>query len=154
MQFQISRRVFALAFRLRELRHLHTAATERIFHANAFLVRAHAIRFDRGSTREGGRSKQAAAKARSFFIRPVDQANGDRGPPAIILIDPAQDSQSGEHSERAVEPATVGHGIEMAADDERARRLAGHGEPAVSRGIFVMLHGQAAPLGLEPVSCF
>ncbi len=98
--------------------------------------------------------KQAAAEACAFFVGPIHKPNRDRRTAAVLLVDAAQDCEAGEHSERAVEPAAVRYRIKMASEDQCARRLARQREPAVSRGVVVMLDGQIAPLRFEPASCF
>ena len=66
---------------------------------------------------KGRRAKQAAAEARAFFIGPIDQANRDRRTSVVLVGESAQDFERRHHAQAAVEPAAVGHGIEMAAED-------------------------------------
>ena len=71
----------------------------------------------------GGGTKQTFAKPRAFFIRPVHQAHGDRRLAMILRVEAAQNFHARQHIQAAVEPAAVGHGIHVAADEQSAFRI-------------------------------
>src|SRR5580704_1936729 len=87
MQFDVSGGVLSLTRGLGEAIDFDAATAQGVFHTNAIAISAHAIRSNRGSACERRRTQQAAAKARPFFIRPIDQANGDRWAPTKFFID-------------------------------------------------------------------
>ena len=64
-----------------------------------------------------------------------------------------EDLKPGEDAEAAVEPATVGNGVQMTAEDERAFGRTGERHPVVPCGVVVMFDGKAGELLLEPCTC-
>ena len=73
--------------------------------------------------RERGGAEQAEAEARALLVGPVDQRRaGLRGDESLGVR--PQDSDGRHDAERAVEPASVGHGVDVRADRQRrpARR--------------------------------
>ena len=93
---------------------------------------------------EGGRAEQAAAEARAFFVGPIDQTNRDWRRAVEFGGDAAEDFEAGENVQGAVEPAAIGDGIEMAADEQGLFGFAGERDPVVAGGVVVMFDGQAA----------
>ena len=71
----------------------------------------------------------------------------------VVLSQRAQHFEGGEHAQGAVQPAPVGYGVEMAAQDECRIRLAFQRSPGVAGGVEVMLDWQLRQLGLEPCAC-
>ena len=118
MQLKIGYCVLAFKRGIADRVDRNTALLERIFKARAAGVRANAILLDGLRACECRRSKQAAAKASAFFIGPVDQAHGHGRLAVILLRDPAHNSVGGEDAEAAIEPATVGDGVKMAAENQ------------------------------------
>src|SRR5688500_9965102 len=68
----------------------------------------------------------------------------------VIRIQPAQNLDSGQKIEAAVEPAAVRHRVDMTATEQRSRRLSAQGGPDVARLICRDLHGQTTKLLAEP----
>ena len=75
------------------------------------------------------------------------------------VIDPATEnvitsvaSASIEDAKAAVEPAAVGHRIQMTAQDEDPVGLTAQCRPRVPSGIHVVLHRQLRQLALKPCS--
>ena len=70
-------------------------------------------------------AEQAAAEAGALLVGPVDEGDGDRR--GAVGGERPQQLEPGHHAERAVEPAALGHAVEVAADDEHVvgRRRAG-----------------------------
>src|SRR5262245_18030415 len=88
----------------------------------AYFVRPQAAARGRGS-------QQAAAEARAFLVRPVD--DGERPRRAAPLVH-AQRAEACRHAEAAVEPAAIRDRIQVAADDDRVRRVARQRDPVVT----------------------
>src|SRR5262249_13094698 len=80
-----------------------------------------------------GGTEQTPAEPRAFFISPINEA--DRPGRWPILDLPPQDLQAGQNSQAAIEPATVGHGIEMTANKQRCIRFSLERYPIISGGI-------------------
>jgi len=87
-----------------------------IFEANAILVGPAAVGLDGMRSSESGRAKQAASEARAFFIGPIDQPHGKRRTTVIFFCKLAKNFESRHHTERTIQPAAVGHRVEMASD--------------------------------------
>ncbi len=69
----------------------------------------------------GGGAEEGASEASAFFVGPIDEAEGDGG--AALFSgefggDASEDFEGGEDVEGAVEPAAVGDGVEVSADEE------------------------------------
>ena len=91
---------------------------------------AHGVGVERAGA--GARAEQAAAEARALLVGPVDELERER---ARLGGERAQHLERGDDAERAVEPAAVGHRVEVAADDHEALVVAGrvaHVLPAAS----------------------
>ena len=99
--------------------------------------------------REGGGAEQAAAEARAFFVGPIDEADRDRRTAVELGGEAAQDFEAGRYAEAAIEPAAVGDGIEMAADEQRFRGFAGERDPAVAGGVEVVLDREVGELSIR-----
>ena len=87
------------------------------------------------------RPEQAAREARALFVGEVHdgQRDGWRRTAAVA----AERLDAGQHAERAVEPAAVGHGIEVAADDDGLGSRAGQRDPVVAGDVG---------LGAQPIA--
>ena len=93
---------------------------------------------ERADTRR--RAEQAAAEPGTLLVGPVDQ--GDRDRRSTVRGDGSKQLQPGHHAERAVEPATLRHAVEVAADHQRVAALAAQHGPQVSGLVLVDLDGQ------------
>lgn len=100
----------------------------------------------------GGRSKEAPAKTRSFFVGPINEANGDRGMAGVLGGDAAESFQSSEEIQSPIKPAAVGNGIDMTADEEGFFGLSGQGRPEVAGGVLVNLDGELTELVTKPMT--
>ena len=98
----------------------------------------------------GARPEQAAPEARAFFVRPIDQPDGDGR--RAFAGDTAQHFHPGEHVQAAVEPAAVGHGIHVPADQQFALGFAAQGRPGVARFVGFHLDGKLRQLFRQPVA--
>ena len=98
MQFQIRRRIlqFLVAFAHRV--DVHATVLQRIFERDAILVLAVAldIRVE-VHTAARAAAKQAAAKSCALFIGPINQPHRDRWLALILIVNPAQHFNAGEH---------------------------------------------------------
>ena len=67
----------------------------------------------------GGRRgpDQAAAEPRALLVGPVDEAHAD-GQRAAATLQLSHDLEGGEQAEDAVQPAAVGDGVDVRADDQ------------------------------------
>ena len=116
VEFQIGGRVGLLRPRFREAVDLHAAAQQSGFQGDAVFVLTDTVCRDGIRACKRRRAQQASAETRAFFVRPVHYANGD-GRAAVELFSKApQDFEAAEHAQRAIQPAAIGHGIEMPAD--------------------------------------
>jgi hypothetical protein len=72
----------------------------------------------------------------------------------VLLAQRAEDLEGGDHTQTAIEPAAVGYGVEMAAEDEGSVAGAAQGDPVVAGGVVVTLDvvlvGQRGDQALEP----
>src|SRR5436190_1034016 len=69
-----------------------------------------------------------------------------------VLGNPAQDFDSREDVERAVEPAPVGYGVDVPTDQNRAVRVAAEREPLVTGSVDRLLRPGLAHLATQPLS--
>ena len=76
------------------------------------------------------------------------------GRPLYSLGEAAEDFEAGEDAERAVEPAAIRDGIEMAADQQGFRRLAFERDPAIAGGVEVVFDGKVFQFVCEPGARF
>jgi len=89
---------------------------------------------------DGAAAEQAAAEARAFLIRPVDELHSDGR--RALRCEPAQHLEPADDAEAAVEPAAVGDAVEVAAHDERVRGCPGERGPDVAGLICFYRDGQ------------
>ena len=89
---------------------------------------AHAVRVERAGA--GARAEQAAAEARALLVGPVHELHGQRR--RGLVGERAQHLERRDDVERAVQPAAVGHGVEVAADDHAALGVARQRRPGVA----------------------
>ena len=85
--------------------------------------------------RAGRRAEQALAEPRPLLVGPVDHAERDRRPAAMLFGHASHHLDAGERVEAAVEPAAVGHRIDVAADEHRLFPLARQRGPEVARRV-------------------
>ena len=93
--------------------------------------------------RGGGRAQQGAPEARALLVGPVDQLQRDLR--RLALVRP-QHLERREQAEAAVEPAAVGHRVDVRADDDDLVALARDRRPQVPG--HVALHGGVGLLQL------
>ena len=86
------------------------------------------------------RAEQAAAEAGALLVGPVDEGDGHRR--RALGGERAQQFEAGHHAQRTVEPAALGHAVEVAADDEHLRALAAQHGPQVAGLVGVDLDRQ------------
>ena len=99
----------------------------------------------------GGGTEEAFAEAGAFFVCPIDESDGDGWAIGVGGGEMAEDGEGGEGAEAAVEPAAVGDGVDVAADDEGAFGLAGEGGPEVAGLVAVGFDaGDGVDFLLEP----
>ena len=123
---------------------------ERVGQADAVLV-LQAARFVHVEIAgAGGGAEQAFAETRAFLVRPIHEADGHGRLAVVLRVDAAQDFDAGEDVEAAVEPAAVGHGIHVAADEQRAIGFAAQGGPEIAGGVGVDFDRQAFELFAQP----
>ena len=90
------------------------------------------------------RPEQAARETRPLLVGEVDDGQRDRRRCALVA---AQRLHARKHAERTVEPAAVGHRVEVAADDDGVWTRARQRDPVVSGGVGF----RAQPLGGQQV---
>jgi hypothetical protein len=132
VQLEIGGRVLELPASFDGVVEVDAVPGERVWQRIAVGVAAAAELFLVGHRAGGGaRAEEAASKARSLLVRPVDEADGDRAP--TLLSDPAEDLHARDDVQCPVEPASIRHGVDVAADEKRAVGCAREREPLVSR---------------------
>jgi hypothetical protein len=100
--------------------------------------------------RGGARAEQGAAEARALLVGPVHEPERER---ARLVGERAQDLEAGEDVQRAVEPAPVRDGIQVAAEDDGPLGVARQRRPGVPRGVPVDLDARdPVELGAQPVA--
>src|SRR5919199_262946 len=115
--------------------------------ALAILEPAYGVGVERAGHSAG--AKEAAAEAGPLLIGPVDQAEG-RGRGRLRVQ--AQHLQRRRNAEAAVQPAAVGHGVDVGANHDDVGHLAGEGRPQVA-GLVDLDHAwQFGELGAQPVA--
>jgi hypothetical protein len=92
--------------------------------------------------RKRRRAQQAAAEARTFFVGPIDDTNGDRRTAVELLGEAAENFEGREDVEGAIEPAAIRNRIEMAAEKKGFVGGAGERGPVVAGSIVMMLDGK------------
>jgi hypothetical protein len=115
----------ALGGRVSDLVDVDVALAQRILKADSVAVGTAAVGLDGVGSGKGGGAEEAAAEARPLLVGPIYQANGDGRLAVEVLCQTAEDLEGGENSETAVEPAAVGDGIKMTAEDQGAVGVAG-----------------------------
>src|ERR1017187_9959049 len=88
-----------------------------------------------------------STRPRAFFIGPTHKAHGYWRLAMVLRIDAAKNFHARHYIETAVQPATVRHGIKVAADEQTFVRCAAQGEPRVASGVVVNFERQ-------PFDCF
>ena len=114
---------------------------QRIFKPLASRIRASTILVDGLRAGKGRRSEKAAPKARTLLIRPIDQPHGHWRFAFVLLGNAAQDGVACDHAQTAVEPSSIGHRIEMTAENQRRVGVPSECTPTIAGGVIVMLHG-------------
>ncbi len=126
-----------------------------VLQTDAVLVREVLDLVDLERSGEGGRAEQAAPEARALLVREVDELDGARGRPERRLL--AQDLDGGHHAERAIQPATPRHGIDVRSEQRGLRSGALHRRPDVAALVRLDLDRQVGEeaaqevAGLDPV---
>ena len=102
--------------------------------------------------RPGGRggAEERAAEPGALLVGPVHEPHGQRRRP--VLGDPPQHLDAGEHVEAAVEPAAVRHGVDVAAEQERALGRARQREPLVPGLVDLLLGARRHDLLAQPLA--
>src|SRR5579871_4998797 len=121
MKFDICSGVLPLDRSFGEPFEIETTSLHRLVETDAIAIGAAAVRFDTVGACECRRAEKAAAEASPFFVGPVDQANSDGRPAGILAGKPPQNLEPGDDTQGTIEPATVRHRIQMAADQQRLR---------------------------------
>ena len=73
---------------------------------------------------EGGAAEEAAAEPGALLVGPVDSTRA-RGGVSPAAAQARSTPEPGDHAERPVEPAAVGHRVEVGADGQRRRTSVG-----------------------------
>ena len=97
----------------------------------------------------GARAEQRAPEARALLVGPVDEPHGDGR--LTFLRDTAQHLDAAHDVETAVEPAAVRHGVDVAADEQRAVGGAAQREPLVACLVDLLLDRHRGELAAEPL---
>ena len=120
MQFQVRAGGFEFRAALFHLFEIHANGPERLRQGDAIAVREAARLVQVQIAGAGGGTKQTFSKTRALLIRPIHQPHGDRRPAGILCIEAAQNFQTGQQVQAAIQPAAVGDRIQVTADDQRA----------------------------------
>ena len=96
------------------------------------------------------RPQQAAREARALFVGEVHDGQRHGRRPAGVA---AERLDARQHAERAVEPAAVGHRVEVAADDDGLRSCARQRDPVVAGDVGLGAQSFRASTVVEPAAC-
>jgi len=123
---------------------------ERVDQADAVAVLdvVDAARVDRPGRQ--ARPEQGAPEPRALLVGPVDQRDGHGR--LTGGGERAQDLEPTEHPERAVEPAAVGHRVDVAAEDDGPVARAREHGPEIAGLVDVDLHRQLGQALAQPVA--
>jgi hypothetical protein len=99
--------------------------------------------------RGGAGAEERAAEAGALLVGPAHQPDRDGWRP--VPGDAPQHLHARHDVERAVEPAAVGDGVDVAADDESALGVAPEREPLVARRVRLLLDPERGELAGEPL---
>ena len=149
VELQVGGGVLELGARVQRRIELDALAREHVGERIAVGVAARAelvLVFHRSCGR--ARAEQAAAEPGSLLVCPVDEANGDRRP--AFLGYAAQDLDPRDDVEGSVEPASVGNGVDVAADEERLLGGSCQREPLVSGLVGLLGDAEWLELPGEP----
>ena len=152
VEFEVGCDVVAFARGVADLGYIYVVGGECGFEGGAVAVGAGAVGGDGVGAGEGGGAEEAAAEARAFLVGPVDDADGEGRAAVGVAGDRGEDFERGDDAERAVEPAAVGDGVEMAAEDEGLWRCAGEGDPHVASGVEMAGYREASQFRGVPVT--
>ena len=94
-------------------------------------------------------AEQRATEARTLLVGPVDDPHGQRRRP--VVGDPPQDLHGRDDVEAAVEPAAVRHGVDVAAEQQRALGGARQREPLVPGLVDLLLGPRRDDLLAQPL---
>ncbi len=98
----------------------------------------------------GRRPQEAARETRALFVGEVHdgQRHGRDG-----AVEPTERLDAREYAKRAVEPAAVGHGVQVAADDDGVGARARHGDPVVAGDVGFCAQPRLNQHEVEPAAC-
>ena len=154
VELEIGGAILLLELGLRRVLEFYPHRFERVDEEDAGLVLEIAHVLDVEVAREGARTEEASTEAGAFLVGPVHELDGDRG--LALSLEVAQYLEASDHVPAAVEPAAVGDGVEVAADQKGLRALAFEGRPGIARGVLAMWDADRIELlvekieGLEP----
>src|SRR5919198_758701 len=95
------------------------------------------------------RAEEAPTETSALLVRPVDEPDSDRR--LAVRRDSPQDLDGPYDVERSVEPAAVGNGVDVAADQERTLRTPAKREPLVSGRVGFLLDVERRDLLRQPI---
>jgi hypothetical protein len=149
VQLEVGGGAFELVAGVERAVEIDAVLAQRIGQPDAFAVgqAADGVGLQRAGRR--ARPQQAATEARALLVGPAHELERQRARLAGLR---AQHLQAADDVQRAVEPAPVGHRVQVPADDHEALRVARGRRPDVARRIA--LHGDAVDpgeLAAEPV---
>jgi len=154
VEFEVGGDVFLFGGGVADAVDVDFAVGEGGIQGDAVAVGADAVGVDGVSAGEGGGAEERAAEASAFFVGPVDEADGDWRAAVEVVGEGGEDFEGGHDAEGAVEPAAVGDGVKVGAEDEGFGRGAGERDPGIAGGVEVAGDGEAAEFGGEPVAGF
>ena len=100
------------------------------------------------------RAEQTFAEPRAFFIRPIHEADRHGRLAVILCVDAAENFHTRQHVQAAVQPAAVGHGIHVPADEQALFRFTAQCRPEISGCIGVAFDREGFEFFLQPRAGF
>ena len=150
VQFQVGGRVLEFPPAFPGPLQVNPNFLEGVRQADAVLVLESAGFAEVEMPRTGGGTEEALAEARPFLIGPIDQADGDGRFAVELGVDAPKNLDARQEIKAAVEPAAVGHRVDMAADEQGAIGLAAEGGPGIAGGVLVDFGGELFELLAQP----
>ena len=149
VQLQVRQRLLDLPVRLVHPVEVHAVLAQGIRQRNAVLIleAAHLV----GDEGVGGcaGAEQAAAEAGALLVCPVHEPDGHG---LVLFREHPEGFQSAYGVERAVEPAALGDGVYVAAEDDELFGITRGGGPEVSGLVGLYLAVYIVELALKPVA--
>ena len=150
VQLEISCGIFELRAAFFDAFEIHADVPERVGQGNAILVLEDTGLVHVEVARASRRAEQTFSKARPFFISPIDEPDRHGRFAGVLGVEASENLDPGQHIEAAIEPAAIGHRVDVTANEQGAVTLAAQRAPEIARGVGMNHHRQRREFFPEP----